>query len=287
MVRRPLSTSSSNRARRLPAFRRPSVRTLWIVAALVAAAVTGISLIPRDSPRSDVAHYIQQANETGVAFAKQYQGVSSAYRSLSLAKGPQAAQTARLKLAARRLTALRIQLEQLPAPAQAHRLRLRLIAFYLKQEQVAQELAGIMAYFPQVLAAERGIKPGAAQMHKGLATARAATAQAAVLGAYADALATARDRVAAVRPPTLLAKAQRAEVARLARTTRAVRAVQSGLLGRNRVQLQKALTGLQDATSVTSTATRVAILSYNRHIAEIQRLGAKVELERRRLDASL
>ncbi|MEA2423659.1 MAG: hypothetical protein QOH13_69, partial [Thermoleophilaceae bacterium] len=76
--------------------------------------------------------------------------MSSAYRSLSLANGPQAAQTARLKLAARRLTALRIQLEQLPAPAQARRLRLRLIAFYRRQEQVAQELAGIMAYFPQV-----------------------------------------------------------------------------------------------------------------------------------------
>ncbi|MDX6452903.1 MAG: hypothetical protein QOH16_2952 [Gaiellaceae bacterium] len=271
----------------MPAFRRPSVRTLWIVAALAAAAVTGISLIPHGTPRGAVARYIQQANETGVAFAKQYQGVSSAYRSLSLAKGPQAAQTARLKLAARRLTALRIQLEQLPAPAQAHRLRLRLIAFYRQQEQVAQELAGIMAYFPQVIAAERGIKPGATQMHKALAKARAPAAQAAVLGTYAGTLATARDRVQAVRPPALLAQAQRAEVARLARTARAIRAVQRGLLAHNRVQLQKALTGLQDATSVTSTATRVAILAYNRHIADIQRLGAKVELERRRLDASL
>jgi hypothetical protein len=271
----------------LPAFRRPSVRTLWIVAALAAAAVTGISLIPHGTPRGAVARYIQQANETGVAFAKQYQGVSSAYRSLSLAKGPQAAQTARLKLAARRLTALRIQLEQLPAPAQAHRLRLRLIAFYRQQEQVAQELAGIMAYFPQVIAAERGIKPGATRMHKALAKARAPAAQAAVLGTYAGTLATARDRVQAVRPPALLAQAQRAEVARLARTARAIRAVQRGLLAHNRVQLQKALTGLQDATSVTSTATRVAILAYNRHIADIQRLGAKVELERRRLDASL
>jgi hypothetical protein len=224
---------------------------------------------------------------TGAAFAKQYQDVSSAYRSLSLAKGPQSAQTARLELVARRLTALRVQLEQLRAPAQAHRLRLRLIAFYRQQEQAARELAGIMAYFPRVLAAERGIKPGAARMHKGLATARAAAAQAAVLGAYAGTLATARDRVRAVRAPALLRKAQRAEVARLARTTRAILAVRRGLLAHDRVQLQKALTGLQDATSVTSTATRVAILSYNRHIAEIQVLGARVEQERRRLDASL
>lgn len=271
----------------MPAFRRPSVRTLWIVAVLVAAAVTGISLIPRETPRGDVASYIKRANETGAAFAKQYQGVTSAYRSLSLAQGAQAAQSARLNLAARRLTELRVELQQLPAPKPARELRRRLIAFYRQQEQVAYELAGIMAYFPEVLAAEGGIKPAAARMRKGLAAAHTPEAQAAVLGAYAGTVAAARDRVQAVKPPALLAKAQLAEAARLDRTTRAIRAVQGGLRAHDRVKLQQALTGLQGAASVTSAATRVAILSYNRHIAEIQRLGAKVEQERQRLDRSL
>jgi hypothetical protein len=267
--------------------RRPRVRTLWIVVVLLAAAVTGISLIPRDTPRDDVTRYIERANETGVAFAKQYKDVSAAYRSLSLAQGAQAAQSARLKLAARRLTALRIQLAQLPAPDAARELRRRLIAFYRQQEQVAGELAGIMAYFPQVLAAEKDVKSSADRMRKGLAAARTPEAQAAALGAYAGTVSTAGARVKAIAPPALLEKAQLAELARLERTARAIRTVQRGLLAHNRVQLQKALTGLQSAVSVTSTATRVAILSYNRHIAEIQRLGTQVERERQRLNASL
>jgi hypothetical protein len=253
----------------------------------VAAAVTGVSLIPRHTARGDVARYIEQANATGAAFAKQYRGVSSAYRSLSLSQGAQAAQTARLKLAARRLTALRIELERLPAPKPARQLRQRLIAFYRQQEQVAHELAGIMAYFPRILAAEQDVRPAAARMRKGLAAAHSAKAQAAVLGAYAGTVAVALDRVQAIRPPALLAKAQLAEAARLGRTTRAVRAVQRGLLAHNRVRLQKALTALQGAAGVTPTATRVAILSYDRHITEIRRLGAKVEQERQRLDRSL
>lgn len=267
--------------------RRPRARTLWLVAVLLAAAITGISLLPRDTPRDDVTRYITRANETGVAFAKQYKDVSAAYRSLSLAQGAQAAQSARLKLAARRLTALRIQLERLPAPDAAQQLRLRLIAFYRQQEQVAGELAGIMAYFPQVLAAEKGVKPSADRMRKGLAAARTPEAQAAALGAYADTVSIARDRVEAIGPPALLEKAQLAEVARLGRTARAIRAVQRGLLAHDRVRLQQALTGLQSAVGITSTATRVAILSYNRHVAEIQRLGTKVEQERQRLNASL
>ena len=111
------------------------------------------------------------------------------------------------------------------APEPARQLRKRLIAFYRQQEQVAYELAGIMAYFPRILAAEQDVRPAAARMRKGLAAAHSAKAQAAVLGAYAGTVAAALDRVQAIRPPALLAKAQLAEAARLGRTTRAVRAV--------------------------------------------------------------
>jgi transposase len=131
------------------------------------------------------------------------------------------------------------------------------------------------------------VKPSADRMRKGLAAARTPEAQAAALGAYADTVSMAGDRVEAIAPPALLENAQLAEIARLGRTARAIRAVQRGLRAHDRVQLQQALTGLQSAVGITSTATRVAILSYNRHVAEIQRLGTKVEQERQRLNASL
>jgi hypothetical protein len=267
--------------------RSPNVRVLWVVAMLLAAVVTGITLIPRDTPRDKVTRYIERANETGVAFAKQYKDVSAAYRSLSVAPSAQPAQSARLELAARHLTSLRLQLARLPAPAPARELRLRLIAFYRQQELVAHELAGIMAYFPQAIAAQRGVERSAARMRKGLAAADTPEAQAVALGHYADTLATARRRMRAIEAPPLLANAQRSEVARLTRTGKAIRAVQRSLLANSQPQLQRALKGLQSAVSVTSTATRVAILSYNRHITRIERLGRKVELERRRLNDSL
>jgi hypothetical protein len=254
---------------------------------LVAAAITGVSLIPRDTPRGDVARYIERANETGVAFAKQYKDVSSAYRSLSVAQGAQAAQSARLNRAARRLTALRIELQQLAAPPSARRLRLRLIAFYRQQEQVAHELAGIMAYFPQVLAAERPMQPAAARMRKALAKAGSPEAQAAVLGTYADAVDLTRERVRAIRASALLTEARSAELGRLDKTAQSIRAVQRGLRAHDRVQLQHAVSGLRRPSDAASAATRAAILAYNRHIAEIRRLGSRVEQERQRLDSSL
>ena len=68
----------------------PTRRQLWI-----AAGLTGAWLIPRNTPHKSVAHYIERANATGTAFAKQYQHVGNAYRSLTLAPQAQAARGCR------------------------------------------------------------------------------------------------------------------------------------------------------------------------------------------------
>ena len=113
--------------------RRPSPLALWVVAALIAAAMTGAWFIPRDTPRDKVTRYIERANATGTAFTTQYSEVSSAYRSFTLSAKVQPAQQARLQSAARRLTQLRVELQQIPAPSQARGLRQRLIALYRRR----------------------------------------------------------------------------------------------------------------------------------------------------------
>ena len=86
---------------------RPSARVLWIVAAVLAAALTGFWLRPHESSRDKVAHYIEQANETGRQFTAQYSGAEAAYRTFATAPGKHAS-TAKLRVAARRLTKLRV-----------------------------------------------------------------------------------------------------------------------------------------------------------------------------------
>ncbi|HEX4527588.1 MAG TPA: hypothetical protein VH108_12705 [Gaiellaceae bacterium] len=260
---------------------------LWVLAALIAAGLTGAWLIPRNTPHKSVAQYINRANATGTAFAKQYQDVGNAYRSLTLAPQAQAAQAARLRLSAHRLTQLRVDLQQIPAPPAARVLRRRLLAFYRRQEQVAYELAGIMAYFPKLIASERPLAPAAASLRASLAKSKTPKAQAAILGVYGVAIAASRDRIAGIHAPALLAPAQAAEVRRLLATEQSIREVQHALLSHNREQLQRGLTKLRDTGSGASAATRVAILAYNRHVGEIRLLGAKVERERQRLDNTL
>lgn len=260
---------------------------LWLVAALIAAAVTGASLIPHDTSRDRVARYINRANDTGAAFTKQYRNVSAAYRSLTLAPNAQAEQLGRLRLSASRLTALRIELQQIPAPPRAGRLRLRLIAFYRRQEQVAHELVGIMAYFPELRAAEQALTPAASRLHTLLATAKTPKGQGAVLAAYAEAIVGALHRIEGILPPPLLTAAHTAEVRRLDRTRRSIQGVRRALLAHSRVQLKRAVKSLGATSAAASVATRAAILAYNRHITEIRQLGAAVEQERQRLDRSL
>ena len=249
--------------------------------------MTGFWIIPRDSPRGDVARYIRRANATGTAFAKQYRGVSSAYRSFIVVPHGQSVQVARLRLSARRLTQLRIALQEIPAPPRARLLRLRLIAFYRRQEQVAHELVGIAAYFPRLIAAERPLGRAGARMRTMLASARTPEKQARALGLYANVLGSSIGRIESIPAPALLAKARQAESRRLAKTMRSVQAVQHALLSHNRGKLKEAVAGLRTTSNAASLASRAAIVAYNRHVAEIRHLGVEVERERRRLDRSL
>ena len=259
-----------------------------MIAALIAAGLTGAWLIPHHTARGDVAHYIDRANAKGTEFAKQYRDVSAAYRSFRLKPGASAAaETARLQRAATRLTQLRVELAAIAAPPQAKELRTRLIAFYRKQEQVAHEIADITAYFPKLAAAEQPLRPAADRMRKAIRAAKTPTAQAAALKPYGDELARAAEEIAAVSAPAILAKAQSAEQTRLARTAKAVRGVEAALAAHNRVALNKAIAKLGVASTAASDTTRAAILAYNRHVEEIRTLGAKVERERQRLDRTL
>ena len=263
-----------------------SAPVLWVVAALLAAALTGLWLLPHDSTRDDVASYIERANAQGRQFTQQYRSVESAYRSFATKPG-HAPDTAKLRAAAERMTQLRAELTAIPAPPKARLLRTKLIAFYRGQEQVAYELVGVAAYFPKLVAAEQPLKGAAEAMRKDVGAAHTPKSQAAGLGAYADAIASTADRIEALKEPALFTKAKGLEIARLRRTERSIRAIRAALLANDRPALKSAVAKLAVSNNASAVATRAAVVSYNRHVDHIQKLGAAVELERRRLDRTL
>ena len=264
----------------------PSARVLWIVAALVAAAVTGLALLPRHSAHDDVASYIEQVNATGTTFAKQYRDVTKAYATLGSAPKKES-QAARLDRAARRLSQLRAQIAAVPAPKDARRLRMRLIAFYRGEESVAYEIAAITRYFPELLAAERPLAKAANAMKATVSKAASPAAQSAALTGYADALVSARARVAALDAPRVLLSARTAELARLARVERAVRSVGKALAAHDRAALNRAVKALGTPDTAAAAATRAGVVSYNRHVRDLDRLATAVEQERKRLELAL
>ena len=260
---------------------------LWVVAALAAAALVAALLLSHGSSRKDVTNYIERVNAAGRTFAQSYRGVSNAYRSFTLAPQHSAQQLPRLREAARRLTQLRIELERIPAPPAAQRLRSRLIAFYRQQEAVGRELVGIAAYVPRLLAAERRLGPASTRMRAALAAARTPEQQATALRAYGVALAGAVRSVQAIEPPPLFAASHSAQIGHLERSTRAVVKLQHALLSHSRARVQAAVVGLQSVNGATSGASRAAVAAYNRHVARIRTLGIAVERERRRLEFTL
>ena len=263
-----------------------SAGVLWVVAALLAAVLTGIWLIPHDSTRDKVTSYIERANEQGREFTVQYRGVEAAYRGFATAPGKKP-QTAKLRSAAKRLTQLRVELAAIPAPPKAAVLRKRLIAFYRGQEQVAYELVGVTAYFPKLVAAEQPLKGAAETMRQSVGSSHTPKGQAAALGAYAAAVGGAADRIQALHAPALFTKSKRLEVARLRKTERSIRAVRAALAANDRTALNAAVKQLSVSSNASALATRAAVLAYNRHVNHISKLGAAVELERRRLDRTL
>lgn len=253
---------------------------------MLAAALTGLWLIPHDSTRDKVAQYIEQANETGRQFAAQYSGVEAAYRTFATSPGKRPS-TAKLRVAAKRLTELRIELAAIPAPPKAQTLRRRLIAFYRGQEKVAYELVGVTEYFPKLVTAEQPLKGAADTMRKGVGAAHTPTAQAAALGTYAASIERTAAHIEALDQPALFTQARRLEVARLRKTERSIRDVRAALLANDRTALNIAVRKLSVSNNASALATRAAVVAYNKHVSQISKLGAAVELERRRLDRTL
>jgi len=226
-------------------------------------------------------------NTTGRTFAGDYKGVARAYQLFTLAPDKSAQSLKRLQAAARKLTTLRIELQQIPAPKPARRLRTRLIAFYRQQEAVGYELVGITRYVPELTAAERSLAPASAKMRTTLASATTPEKQAAALAAYGQAVSGTAARLRRIKPPPLFAASHRAQIASLRHSVAALGALQQALRTHDRARVQKAVNGLQSLGSAKTATSRTAVAAYNRHVVQIRRLGAAVEKERLRLNRVL
>lgn len=263
-------------------------RVLWVVAALIAAAITGIALLPHHKTRNDVAQYILRVDAAGTTFAKQSRAVSSTLRSLGSQKSSPEQKSVDLRHAARQLTILRQKIARIPAPQQAGVLRKRLIAYYKAQEAVAYELAGITAYFPKLRGVEAPVTKAGTTLRAELKSARKPAEQEAALEAYEGMLRQVSARVAAVPAPAGLTKARDEESKRLAAIAGSVRRVRAALHANDRAALDRALRSLDTGGGNTAAlAARAAVVAYNRHLARIAALGARAEKERRRLQAAL
>lgn len=261
---------------------------LWVVAALIAAAITGIALLPHHSKRNDVAQYILKVDAAGTTFARQSRGVGKTLASLGSKNASPDQKSVDLQHAAAQLTVLREKIARIPAPPEAAVLRKRLLAYYRAQEAVAHELAGITSYFPTIRRVEAPVTKAGATLRAGLKAAKTPADQEAALATYEAALRRVGDRIAAVPVPAGLTTARDEEAKRLAKIAGAVKRVRAALHANDRKALDAALSALDSGGGNTAAlAARAAVVAYNRHLKEINALGASAEKERRRLQASL
>jgi hypothetical protein len=281
----PLSSFSSSLRARLAG--RNLALALWGVVTLIGVVLIILLMHEPKPPRNDVAAYIKRVNTLSLSFAQDYKSIETAYRSFALAPKKPALQEKRLKGASARLTALRVEIAQIPAPPQARVLKQRLVAFFRQQEAVSRELIGVSTYVPRIAAAEKVLAPAGQKMRAALKTGASAAKQAAALGVYATALENAANSIAAIKPPALFRTSHADQARRLRRSSVLTRRLSVALAANDKPALKRAVKQLGAGSSASTGASRTAIVSYNARVEKIRRLAVSVERERSRLDTTL
>jgi hypothetical protein len=281
----PLSSFSSSLRARLAG--RNLALALWGVVTLIGVVLIILLMHEPKPPRNDVAAYITRVNTLSFTFAQDYKSIEVAYRKFALAPKKPELQEKRLQDAAAKLTSLRVEITQIPAPPEAGVLRQRLIAFFRQQEAVSRELIGVSTYVPRLMAAEKVLAPAGRTMGAALKSGASAAQQSAALGTYAAALARAADSIAAIKPPGLFRASHAEQVKRLRRSSVLTKRLSLALAANDKPALERAVKQLGAGSSASDGAARTAIVSYNARVEKIRRLGASVERERSRLDKTL
>jgi hypothetical protein len=283
MAARPQSSSLGSR------LRGRTTLALWVVAALLAAALTAALLLQRGE-RDDVSGYIRDVNEAQATFALRYGSINRAYERFRLSPAAVESQLPGLRRAARAMTTIRRSVAEIEAPEPAAELRRRLIAFLAMQEAVGYELVAVAEYLPRLETAERPIARANARLASALQGARTIEAQGDAVGRYARELTAVAELLSAIEPPALLAPSHDAYVTQLRRYAGSSAALERAVASGDRDAIAEATVQLREASEAptgTARAQKRAIEAYNKRVERIKELGLAVEEERQRLDREL
>lgn len=239
------------------------------------------------SSRDDVSAYIEDVNEAQSSFAIRYGAVNKVFEDFKLSPEAATEQLPALRSSARTLTALRVRIERVDAPEDAETLRLRLIAFFRRQEAIANELVAVAVYLPKLGAAERPLADVNRRLREGLSESSSLDGQANAVRAYGVRLDRVADALEALDAPPLLEASHEAYITQLRSYAAASQELQRAVRENDQAGVDAAVERLR-AAAVAPPATvreqRAAIIAFNSRVTRIRTLGLAVERERQRLD---
>jgi hypothetical protein len=281
-----------SRARRPPVPRLPATRAarlLWALAALVALALAGVTLVSalraRDGGPTETAQYILDVNVVMRSSALTIRDVNRSYGRFR--SDPASVDTGELAQAERSLRGVRARLAAVPAPPATERLRQALLQLLDGQVDFAHEVVLLGAYLPRAEEAERELQRATTRLRQGVARAGTIGAQGAAFDRYAAAAAELARDLRAAAPPASFEDARDAEADRIEELGASAASLAAGLRKLRAAEVNDALDRFAAASTGNEVARerRRALLLYDRRLRELASLQRTVERERQALEA--
>ena len=267
-------------------FSSSASRTLWIVAAVVAAlvlAALGATAFAErgEGDREEVARYIAAVNRVQGGLAGELARVNATYSSFRADPATSSEQTAGLRRSERTLGLLDQQLRALEVPEDAERLHDSLLLLVELQRSFAREVTQLGVYLPRLAAAEQSLAPAGVRVQRELKASEKPADQARAFGRYAAALERVAARLDRLSAPPVLEPARLSEEARLRRLATLGEQLRAAILaGRTKdIERLAARIGRETAAAGATRSERDAIVAYNERLTRIRNQGTAVTRE--------
>jgi len=273
-----------------------SAKVVWgltgLIAVALAAVVVASAVWPHHaatSRRDRVAQYIRDVNTAQVGSAREANTIALAYTRFRGDPQHAAAQLRALAQAERAMRVVRTRVAAVRAPADARRLRSRLLRLLDLQVDFAGDVRLLGAYVPRVAQVDGRTSAASRRLSRALAGARGPARQARVFDDYAAAARSAADTLSRLRAPPEFDRSRRSQVARLRRLERLATQIAVAL----RTHRATGATALvrrfaaANASPAVALDERRAVLAYDRRLRAIDSQRAVVQRELARLERSL
>lgn len=282
-------------SRRFSFWRSARVRVALAGFVLAGLVIASAVVLLRDGDEDDEARraaveaYIGELNKTQQVLIGELDQVNRAYRGLRLSTEGDQQELARVEEAEETLRTLHSRLADLPAPADASRLRTALLRLVRLQIDLADEVAGMARYIPVQAAQERAVAAATVRLRTRLGEATSAADQRVAFAEYREALERAVAAYEAAEAPLVLEPSRAGELERLRELGDLSRRLAAALAVQRAADVERLFPRflVVNASTGTTRAERDAVVAYNRRVAAIAKQGKAVSLARVQLDLAL